>query len=172
MKKKGIFNDFRGRTRIDILQYCKENKIDEARFHPVSILKWEDVYNQITDQFVDKTRTYKQPLHWVNTNGSFQKDKPLEKWFDSSDCWDWVLDLPQLIQNPDKMAYLLVEEGYKFWVFEGDLHIIAQILYEGLYDSDYYVADRHYQWLITCNHEQIVYFVGRGFDFSHGFPKT
>lgn len=39
-------------------------------------------------------------LHWSNTRGGLL---PAEAWFDSRGCYEWILKLPELIQEKDKM---------------------------------------------------------------------
>ena len=55
--------------------------------------------------------------------------------FDSRDAWDWILELPGLVEEGKERAYLLLEDGGqrpKFWIGEGTLDGIARILAEGL----------------------------------------
>lgn len=162
-KKKGVFNQFSGCCRTEILKYCEEQHIAENQFRPLSINKWRDVYEKVVENFRDRSESYRQGLHWLNTNGAFQKDKQVVYAFDSREASDWVKRLPSLIDGADEMAYLLIEEGDKFWIFEGNLECIARILYEGFYLDDYYIADRKYRWMITCNHHMVILFVGEGF---------
>jgi len=163
MKKKGIFNDFRGGIREDILKYCKKQHIEENEFRQVSIYQWEDVYNKIVDEYVDKTKYYKQELHWLNISLCLCKGKEIQYAYDSRDDWDWVMKLSELVDNSGKPAYFLVEAGYKFWIFEGKLERISEIIHEGLFLEDYYIVDKKYQWMITYNHHQMIFFIGNGF---------
>lgn len=165
MKRNHVFHEFTGQNRIDILKYCREKKIGQDQFGAVGINQWKDIYDKVIDHFVDKTRFWKQELHWANTNLKFRTNKPVEFFLESDDelCWYWYRELPHLVYNPADKAYLLVEEGNKFWIFEGYLERISDLLDEGLCYSDYYIVDKHYEWMITENHEDIVLFVGTGF---------
>ena len=96
MKKKGIFNIFKGAVREDILKYCEEKNIKESEFRPVSIYQWEDIYNKIVDEFVDKTTYYKQGLHWLNINCYFRKEKEIQYSYDSRD--NWILYLLEFVE--------------------------------------------------------------------------
>jgi len=162
-KKKGVFNFFRGGCRADILKYCEEQQIPKDQFCPLSIPKWQDIYEKVVDNFRDKSKDYKQGLHWLNITGDFRKGKQIVHAFDSREQWEWIYKLPSLVDGTDKIAYLLIEEGNKFWIFEGVLERIAQILYEGFYLDDYYIVDRKYRWMVTCNHHMIILFIGEGF---------
>ena len=75
---------------------------------------------------------------------------------------DWILNLREFVENSDKQAYYLVEEGNKFWIFEGTLNRISEMIYKEFFLQDYYIVDKKYQWMITCNHHEMVFFVGSG----------
>lgn len=168
-RKKGIWNNYKGGLRIAVQRFCDENHIDEETFRFLSIYQWEDVYQKVIGNFVDKSRGYQAGLHWLNTNGVFREDKEIQAVFDSRDSWGWVLELPGLVDEGKEMAYLLLEESgqwEKFWIGEGTLDGIARILEEGLYSSDYYIVDKKYRWMITCNHHGCVVFVGDGLNMD------
>lgn len=167
MKKKGIFNIFKGAVREDILKYCEEKNIKEREFRMVSIYRWEDVYNKVIDEFVDKTKSYKQGLHWLNIDCCFHKEKKIQYSYDSRDNWEWILNLREFVENTEKQAYYLVEEGTKFWIFEGTLDRISEMVYEGFFLHDYYIVDKKYQWMITCNHHEGILFAGNGFQMEN-----
>lgn len=160
-KKKGIFNTFKGACREEILKYCEKENIKESEFRPVSIYQWEDIYHKIVDEFVDKTKYYKKDMHWLNMNLCFRKGKEILYAYDSRDDWDWVKNLREFVDDAEKQAYFLVEEG-KFWIFEGNLDRISEMIYEGFFAEDYYIVDKKYQWMITCNHHEVILFVGSG----------
>ena len=137
-------------------------KIPTEKFHFVSMYNWEDIYQKVLSNFADwKWIRQNKSLHWLNVNGILAKDVVVRYSFDSRDQWDWILKLPDLIG--DNIVYLLIEEVSKFWVAQGDPTTIAQILHEGLYDLDYYIVDRKYQWMITCNHHQMILFMQKGY---------
>lgn len=68
------------------------------------------------------------------------------------------------------MVYLLLdEEGVreKFWIAEGTPQRIAELLYEEVHcNCDYYIVDKKYNWLITCNHHEIIQFIGTGLEMK------
>lgn len=162
MKSKSFDNVYREQCIIDIQKYCKEHGIEKDKFHFVNIFKWQDIYNKIIDNFVDKTKNYNPDLHWLNTNGTFRKDKTIQYAFDSRNQWSWILKLPKFVENRNDTAYLLIEGSSKYWVSEGNLKTIAEIIYEELFSDDYYIVDKKYRWMITCNHHECVLFVGDG----------
>ena len=45
--------------------------------------------------------------------------------------------------------------------------VIAELIYEEVHwDCDYYIVDKKYNWLITCNHHDIIQFVGKGLEIK------
>lgn len=155
---------FKGEIRKEILQYCKSKGIGSDRFRPVPMDKWQNIYDEAVDHFVDKTKNWRQGLHWLSINGNFCPGMEVIAAYDTRDDWEWVRALPRLPVIRGQMAYLFIEEGSKFWIFEGLPDVIAEILEEGLYWNDYYIISRKYQWLISMNHEEIVLFAGTGLD--------
>lgn len=163
MKRKGFRNVYKGQCRIDIQRYCEEHHIKKNEFHFVNINQWKNIYDKVVDSFVDKTSNYKTGLHWLNTNCNFRKDKIIQYSFDTRNQWSWILKLPELVENSDDTAYLLIEDdSTKYWIAEGNLKTISKIIYEELFYDDYYIVDKKYRWMITYNHEEIVLFIGDG----------
>lgn len=173
MKEKGIYNEYKGFVRPEIQTYCREHHIEENEFHFINIYKWESVYYKVMENFFEESEKNKRrcwwKLHWSNTNGGLL---PAETCFDSRGCYEWILKIPELIKEKDKMVYLLLDEGIsagreKFWIAEGNTTIIAELLYEEVHcGCDYYIVDKKYNWLITCNHHDIIQFVGKGLEIK------
>lgn len=171
MKEKGIWNKYKGFVRAEIQTYCREHHIEENEFHFINIHKWESIYYQVMENFLEEseknTRQCWWSLHWSNVNGGLL---PAEISFDSYGCYDWILQLPEFIKEKDKMVYLLLdEEGVKekFWIAEGTPERIAELLYEEVHcNCDYYIVDKKYKWLITCDHHEIIQFIGNGLEMK------
>lgn len=161
MKGKAIFQ-FEG-------ELLSDTGIDPKQFHRVRGDQWEDVYRKVTDRFADKTRNWKNGLHWANINGySPQAMKEL------LGCWpvdyqSWFEKLPQIIQKETEV-YFLLDVG-DFWLFEGEVLQLVQALrcltanaFLGLGWVDYYIVSKKYRWIIGMNHHDIVSLVGEGLD--------
>ena len=158
-KKRGPFNQYKGELRQEIQTYCRENNISKEDFHFLPINNWENVYKKIVDSFVDYEWAKHSELHWANTNGGLKKEVIYA--FDSYETWEWVLKLPEFLEGKyDKLYYVVEDWGDKFWISEGTPEVIAQLLYEEMYDDDYFIIDTKFHWMITCNHHCIVLFVG------------
>lgn len=70
-----------------------------------------------------------------------------------------------LVVEGKEKAYLLLEDSGqrpKLWIGEDTLDGIALILEEDLYISDYYIVDKKYRWMITCNHHGVCCSWGMG----------
>lgn len=154
-------NEYKGLLRKEIQSYCKDNSIKNEDFHFLSLYQWQNVYDKILENFADYAWTRHNGLHWLNTNGIYKKSVCYS--FDSREQWDWILKLPDMLENTEEMLYFVLEEEgqkSKFWIAEGKMKTIAQIIYEGLFDDDYYIVDKKYRWMITRNHHGVVAFVG------------
>lgn len=158
-KQKGIFNNYKGWVRAEVQRYCKENDIGKESFHFLPIYQWENVYDRVMETFGEYDWISKNGLHWVNTNGTYTKDSSV---FHCDEQWDWILQLPEIV-GEDEPVYLLLEEGNKFWIGEGKPNVVAELIYEGLFNQDYYIVHKKFQWMITMNHHRCVHFVGDGF---------
>lgn len=166
IKQKGIFNTYKGRLRKEIQQYCKEKAIPETEFHFLSIHKWEDVYNKIVTNFKEKEWISKNGLHWLNISCSYSKEICYS--LRDYECWEWSLKLPDIVGKDDFIYLVLEENGQinKFWVTEGKPKVIAELIYEECFDSDYYIVDKKFQWMISRNHHEYVHFVGEDAHFN------
>lgn len=54
------------RLEHEIITKCG---ISKERFRKVSENQWENIYQKIAEKYADKTKTWKNGLHWANTNG-------------------------------------------------------------------------------------------------------
>lgn len=146
-------------------------------FHRVSGSQWEDIYRKIADKFADKTKTWKNGLHWANING--YSPKSMEKLVGCYpvDYSSWFKHLPEI--TDDREAYFLIEKtgsvhlNEKFWVFEScipelikalDLLNKTAFLNNGW--LDYYIVSKKFHWIIGFNHHDIISCVGDGLDLS------
>lgn len=152
--------------------------ISKACFHKVRGDQWESIYGKITEKFADKTRIWKNGLHWANTNGYSPKSmKELLGCFQVEPT-AWFYQLPQII--PDHMVYFLLDLGSdwhcgeKFWIFESCIPELVQAL--GLLNQtaflergyvDYYIVSKKFKWIIGYNHHDIASFVGEGLKIQY-----
>ena len=107
----------------ELLQKCN---ISKDRFHKVRGNQWERIYHTITEKFADKTKTWKNGLHWANTNGYSPKSMKNLIGCYSVDYATWFHHLPQIAPEDD-MVYFLIDrgnywyEGEHFWIFESGI---------------------------------------------------
>lgn len=149
------------------------------RFRRVRWDRWRGIYQAICQRFANRTQTWKNGLHWANTNG-------YSPWAMArlAGCWhtdsqSWFLCLPQLLPG-EGAVYLVLELGPdRFWLFEGEVGAMVSVLtllsgtaFLGLGHLDYYLVSRKFRWIMGYNHHDMVSLAGEGFaleDFS-GFP--
>ena len=155
----------------ELLQKCN---ISKARFHKVRGSQWKGVYQAITEKFADKTKTWKNGLHWANINGYSPKSmKDLVGCY-SVDYATWFYQLPQIVPEDD-MVYFLIDNGSywyvgeQFWIFESGISELTKVLsvlnqsaFLDLGWLDYYIVSKKYKWIIGVNHHDVVSLVGEG----------
>ncbi len=155
----------------ELLQKCN---ISKDRFHKVRGNQWKGIYQTITENFADKTKTWKNGLHWANTNGYSPKSMKNLIGCYSVDYATWFHHLPQIAPEDD-MVYFLIDrgnywyEGEHFWIFESgilELTKVLSVLNESAFLDlgwlDYYIVSKKYKWIIGFNHHDVVSLVGKG----------
>ena len=55
-------------------ELLKQCSISKECFHKVRGNQWKGIYGAITEKFADKTKIWKNGLHWANTNGYSPKN--------------------------------------------------------------------------------------------------
>lgn len=154
--------------------------LPETAFHRVRFDRWEEICEKIADRFADRTRNYRNGLHWANTSGysPWAMERLAGSWH--TDYQSWFLRLPELLPG-DPRVYLLIEVGQeRFWLFEGELAAVisALTLLSGtaflgwLGYPDYYLVSQKFRWIIGFNHHDVVTLAGEGFSLEgfSGFP--
>ena len=155
-------------------ELIKRCGISKGRFHRVRSEQWRGVYQAITEKFADKTKVWKNGLHWANTNGYSPKSmKNLLGCF-PVDYATWFYKLPEIIPE-EGMVYFLIDcggdwhSGEQFFHFEGYIPELVKVLamlnqsfFLGLGWCDYYIVSKKYKWIIGFNHHDVVSVVGEG----------
>lgn len=152
--------------------------LDTKRFHKVKGYQWSGIYQNITEKFANKTKVWKNGLHWANTNGYSPKSMKNLLGCYSVDYKTWFQQLPQIIPQ-EEMVYFLIDcgsdwyGGEEFWIFEGCvpelikvLTLLNQTFWLDLGWRDYYLVSNKYKWIMGFNHHDVVSFVGEGMDLQ------
>ncbi|MCR2048795.1 hypothetical protein NSB25_16090 [Acetatifactor muris] len=152
--------------------------ISKERFHKVRGNQWENIYQKIVEKYADKTKIWKNGLHWANTNG--YSPKSMKKFLGcyAVDYSTWFYFLPQIIKE-NNMVYFLINkgrdwnEGEEFWIFESYIPELVKVLdllnHTAFLDYgwlDYYIVSKKYQWIIGFNHHDIISCIGEGLNFD------
>lgn len=159
-------------------ELIKRCNLSQNRFHKVRNDSWEKIYHIIVEKYADKTKIWKNGLHWANTNGYSPKSMK-----NFQGCYTvvysaWFHDLPQIIAG-DEMVYFLIDRGSDwyfgecFWIFEcyipeliKVLDLLNQTAFLNTGWSDYYLVSKKYLWLIGFNHHDVVSCVGEGLNLE------
>lgn len=155
-------------------ELIKQCGISKTNFHKIKNSQWESIYKTITEKFADKTKIWKNGLHWANTNG--YSPKAMKKLLG---CYPvnystWFHHLPQIISE-DTMVYFLIDRGgdwysgEEFWIFESCIPELVAVLdllnHSAFLDMgwlDYYIVSKKFKWIIGFNHHHMVSLVGEG----------
>ena len=171
-KKSGIF-----RLEQEVVTQCG---ISGERFRKVRGNQWENIYQKIAEKYADKTKIWKNGLHWANTSGYSPKSMKELLGCYAVDSSTWFYLLPQIIKEENKMVYLLIDKGGRdwhggeeFWIFESYMPELIKALdllnHTAFLDngwSDYYIVSKKYQWLIGFNHHDIISCIGEGLNLD------
>ncbi len=164
------------KVEAELLKRC--NLLKE-RFHLVNSTHWEVIYQNIAEAYADKTKSWKNGLHWANTNGYSPKCRKNFIGRYPVDYTSWFYLLPRIIpDNP--LVYFLIDKGGRdwhfgeeFWVFETylpelikALEVLTQTAFLMNGWLDYYIVGKKYQWIMGVNHHDILSCVGEGLDVS------
>lgn len=163
------------RIEKEIIEKCN---ISQNRFHKVHGSKWRNIYQTITEKYADKRGTWRNGLHWANTNGYSPKSMKDFLGCYPVDYSTWFRFLPQIISG-DEMVYFLIDKGSdwylgeKFWIFESyipelvkALNLLNETAFLDTGWSDYYIISKKYQWLIGFNHHDIISCIGEGLNLN------
>ena len=154
----------------EIIKTCHFSK---SRFHKLRNQQWKSIYQKITETFADKTKTWKNGLHWANINGYSSKSMKYLLGCYPVDYAIWFYHLPQIIPN-DAMVYFLIDRGGDWhtgehvWLFESYLPELIKALtllnkttFLDFGFLDYYIISKKFKWIISLNHHNIVSIAGK-----------
>ena len=158
--------------RLEVAQYCRENRIPENDFRFLGMYEWQNVYNRLLNVFVDGEYARTHGLYWSNIEGGFRKDMDIIYWFEECSenhaSYEWIERLPEIVKC--EKVYLFLEEDKqraKYWIAECSPAIVHLIINEAIdYYISYYMTNKKFDWLITENHHDIVKFIGKGLDIN------
>ena len=146
--------------RGEIEDIIKECGIDRARFHELGKNEWQGVLKIVGEKFADRTRTYRNDLHWANIDGYSPKlghtcVVPRDE--------TWIERLPRILP-PGESFYVLFEDGctdtnalyYKYWVYEGFAEEISRVVLEGWGFHEMYIVSKKTDWIFSENHHGVI----------------
>lgn len=141
--------------RQNIETIRQENKISEDEFKPVDIHSWRHIQQKIFSTFCN-IQSHKDNFNWL------WEDLKLDTYSVRFDR-NWPFDsLLQLIDNSEKVWLFInesVNEGTKFWFYEGQIKTIVFVLGESFVD-EVYIASKKYDWLLCINHHDVLVATG------------
>ena len=149
--------------REEIEKVIKDYNLDRSRIFAVSHLKYADIIKKIEKTFVKNGGS----LHWSNIEYRFNTSFTLKTQYIGNNKL-WYQQLDKII--PDTLHYVLFEDTVnfqpKYWLYEMFPNEMITVINESECLSDFYIVSKKFKWLISEDHEDIVYFVGDEIDIS------
>jgi len=159
-------------------ELIKKCDISRNHFHKVRGEQWKKIYQIIAEKYADKTKTWKNVLHWANTNGYSPKCMKNLLGCYSVEYSTWFYDLPQIISK-NEMVYFLIDKGADwyngecFWILESYVPELVKILdllnktaFLNTGWSDYYIVSKKFRWIMGFNHHDIISCIGEGLNLN------
>lgn len=139
-----------------LLASARDFKVPDDKFDVIGIHDWPDIFKKIEAKFIVKENTNTRFNWWWD---NLKSDRfSLE--FPNDDAWTY---LDQLIDKSEKVWFIACDSSRdpsKYWLFEGFIEPIQQILGR-LNAFEYYLVSKKYDWLLAENHHG--YLIGLGF---------
>ncbi|MFT3822912.1 MAG: hypothetical protein QM731_03290 [Chitinophagaceae bacterium] len=141
------------KTRV--LSITKGAGISDEQFNAIGIHDWPEVFKKIEAAFIKKE----------NSNTSFNwwwedlKGDQVALQFQRDDAYMY---LHHLVDKNEKIWFVASDNNFdptKFWLFEGYIEPVQQVIGE-LYAFEYYLVSKKYDWLLAENHHG--YLIGMG----------
>ena len=139
--------------KMRILATASDLKISNDKFDVTGIHAWPDILKKIESKFIVKENT-RFDWWWDNL-----KSDSFALQFPNDDAWKY---LHQLIDKNEKVWFIACDSSHdpsKYWLFEGFIEPIQQILGQ-LNAFEYYLVSKKYDWFLAENHHG--YLIGLG----------
>ena len=137
----------------------KDFQLDRSRIFEVSHLKYADIIKKIEKTFVINGGS----LHWSNIENRFNPFFIRKTRYTGNNRL-WYQQLNKII--PDGLHYVLFEDITHYWLYEMFPNEIITVINESVGLDDFYIVSKKFEWLISEDHHDTVYFVGDGIDIS------
>ena len=138
--------------RNDIENIIKDEKILRDNFFEVSKLSYKNILKKIEKTFIIK-KTKCEGIHWAWENRFSQKV------YTSMESKEEIYRKLALIFNKNEYLYFIVEGEKKYWIYEGKIDSIINIL-DNSYYFEYYITTKTFDLLICENHHGLLFFTG------------
>lgn len=143
-------------VREEIEETVKSENLNRHNFFEVSKNSYQSIIKKIEDVFVDKSKNWEKDIHWSNANGYRPN---LSVSYFRQEKVPFVDHLKEIIPNSEVFMYFMVEDTYKYYLYEGKIDEIVTVLNETSF-YDFYIVSKKYDWLISENHHDGWSFIG------------
>lgn len=127
--------------RSDVTEALKTIGCESESFSPVNIVRWRNIEKKIASSFLrNGVRDSKYRWWWEHLKEPVISFVPF-----------YPPDMLLRLVPSDEQVYFILEDGNKFWLYEGYINAFYKLVSE-MYHFEYYVVSKKMEWLLCENH--------------------
>lgn len=137
--------------RTEVEQARHRLGLPDSEFRPLNVTEWPGIEERMRQTFCRPNSEVVKPL-WL-----WERFK--REWYSFWSDACPVLFLNKLVDHQETV-WLVLNEDFKFWFYEGRIQAISEVLAESCYIDEIYVMSKKYDWLLCINHHDVLYATG------------
>jgi hypothetical protein len=142
--------------RTEVEQVRQQLALTESQFRPLGLREWEGIEERIYHTFCKLNSPKARPA-WLWEHFKLET----QAWHRPGVLPDFLLT--QLVDKQETVWLMLnntVNESTKFWLYEGRVEAIQQIISECCLLDEIYLISKKYEWLLCIDHHNVLYATG------------
>jgi len=148
-----VIEEYHIKSRLQIT--ASKLKIPNDKFNIIGIHAWPEIFKKIEAEFIIRKNSNTRFNWWWET----LKNDNVSVQFANNNAREY---LHTIVDKNEKVWFVACDadrDPSKFWLFEGFIEPIQQIIGE-LHAFEYYVVSKKYEWFLAENHHG--YLIGLG----------
>ncbi|MGI4865781.1 MAG: DUF6756 family protein [Janthinobacterium lividum] len=142
--------------RAEIEKIRHQLAIPEDQFRPLGLQEWPGIREKIYHIFCRLDDPIVRPI-WLWEYFKLET----YTWYQPGILPDFLLE--KLVEEQETVWLMLnttINEHTKFWLYQGHINAIKQLLSECYLTDEIYIVSKKYEWLLCINHHDILYATG------------
>jgi hypothetical protein len=142
--------------RAEVEQVRQQLALTESQFRPLGLREWEGIEERIYYTFCKLSSPKARPT-WLWEHFKLET----QAWHRPGGLPDCLLT--KLVDKQEIVWLMLnntVNESTKFWLYEGCVEAIQQIISECCLLDEIYLISKKYEWLLCIDHHNVLYATG------------